>query len=109
MEDYTRAISAHGAAIEKGHLQTDEDLLAKKIILQVACQGRISQRNFHGIAKPSVIGTVNTFCAEGILQRDNADYVVTETGRAFIRNICSAFDLRRNATVEKENIFSKAI
>ena len=109
VEDYTRAISAHGAAIEKGHLQTDEDLLAKKIILQVACQGRISQRNFHGIAKPSVIAAINTFCAEGILHRDNDDYTVTETGRAFIRNVCGAFDLRRNATVEKENIFSKAI
>jgi oxygen-independent coproporphyrinogen-3 oxidase len=109
VEDYARAISADGLAIEKGHLQTEEDLLAKKCILEVACQGRISQENFHQIKNETVSETMKTFCADGFLELKKDEFAVTEHGRAFIRNVCSTFDLRRYAAAETGNIFSKAI
>jgi oxygen-independent coproporphyrinogen III oxidase len=109
VENYAHAISAGGLAVDKGHLQTDEDLWIKKCILEVACQGRVSQANFDKVSNQTVIDALDTFRREEILQPDGADLVITETGRAFVRNVCSIFDRRRELSTKGNNIFSKAI
>jgi oxygen-independent coproporphyrinogen-3 oxidase len=110
VEEYTQAISNGSLAVNKGHRQTDQDLHLKTCILEIACQGKISKENIIQANEPSVLQALRTFCYEGILESENGGFRVTDFGRAFIRNICSAFDLRLRAQVEaSKNLFSKAI
>ncbi len=111
VETYAQALKSNGLAVAKGHIQTDEDLHLKKCILEVACQGKISRDNLSMINKKSILHTLNTFCFEGILTPNDEGFQVTEFGRAFIRNICSTFDLRRQVDqhTPANNIYSKAM
>ena len=98
-------------AIAKGHIQTEEDLQLKKHILEVACQGQITSEDLIHLKEKSIIKALDTFCDEGILERTQTRLQVTETGRAFIRNICNAFDLRQQnqSNNGSDQLFSKAI
>ena len=111
VEDYSLSISRRVLAIAKGHIQTEQDLQLKKHILEVACQGQITSEDLFHLKEESIIKALDTFCDEGILERTETKLQVTETGRAFIRNICSAFDLRqRNQSNNgSDQLFSKAI
>jgi oxygen-independent coproporphyrinogen-3 oxidase len=110
VEEYTQAIANSSLAVNKGHRQTDQDLHLKKCILEIACQGKISKENIMQANEPSILQALRTFCYEGILESENGGFRVTDFGRAFIRNICSAFDLRLRAQAEaSRNLFSKAI
>ncbi|HEX6224149.1 MAG TPA: oxygen-independent coproporphyrinogen III oxidase [Chryseolinea sp.] len=112
VEDYASAISNHGLAIAKGHIQTDQDLLLKKCILQVACQGSIALENLVALNERSIAASLHSLCHDGILAKTMEGFQVTDIGRAFIRNICSAFDLRYQATSSifpDKQLFSKAI
>jgi len=111
VEDYALSISTGTLAIAKGHTQTDQDLHLKMCILEVACQGKITFENLLPLQEKSIIQALETFCSEGILERAQRGLQVTESGRAFIRNICSAFDMRHysNSKTGVNNLFSKAI
>lgn len=112
VEVYTQAINENRLPIFKGHIQTQQDLTLKKCILEIACQGKITKKNFSHAMDDATLGLLHTFHCEGILKQDTEGFHVTELGRAFIRNICHAFDLRqRNAhiSVSPSSIFSKAI
>jgi oxygen-independent coproporphyrinogen III oxidase len=86
-------------------------LQLKKHILEVACQGQISSDDLIHLKEHSIIKALDTFCAEGILEWKETRLQVTETGRAFIRNICSAFDLRQQnqSNPGRDQLFSKGI
>jgi len=111
VEDYSLSISQGALAIVKGHIQTEEDLQLKKHILEVACQGQITSEDLIQLKEKSIIKALETFCDEGILERTETRLQVTETGRAFIRNICSAFDLRQQnqSNHGRDQLFSKGI
>ena len=112
VEGYASAISNNGLAIAKGHIQTDQDLLVKKCILQVACQGSILLEDVVELNERSIFTSLHSFCDDGILARTPDGFQVTAIGRAFIRNICGAFDLRYQATSSifpDKQLFSKAI
>jgi oxygen-independent coproporphyrinogen-3 oxidase len=109
VNDYLETIGEGRLATFKGHLHTAEDLSLKACILEIACSGRIYMKNVIDVKHDSVIRKLNTFCEEGILKMDGEGYWVTESGRPFIRNICSAFDLRRRLNHETQAQFSKAI
>jgi len=111
VEDYALSISKGILAIAKGHIQTEEDLKLKKHILEVACQGQISSEDLMHLKEQSIVKALETFCDEGILERTETRLQVTETGRAFIRNICSAFDLRQQnqSNHGRDQLFSKGI
>lgn len=111
VEEYSQAIMNNNFAIFKGHLQTQQDMILKKCILEVACEGTVRQESLLKIQNEEVLDKLNDMVEEGILIQDDTDFHVTELGRAFIRNICSVFDLRmqKTNTPENSNVFSKAI
>ena len=111
VEDYSRAIDAGALAVFKGHVQTKEDIQFRKYILGIACQGRIGIADVTAINDSVLTETLKEMCEEGILAIASEAYVVTDPGRAFVRNICGAFD--RNLRVKEpqggQNLFSKSI
>ncbi len=111
VEDYSQAIDSNRLAVFKGHIQTEEDIQFRKYILEIACQGRIGIGNVRAINDSALTGTLREMCDEGILKIDSDAYLVTDSGRAFIRNICSAFDrnLRLKDLQGSQNLFSKSI
>lgn len=111
VEDYAENISDGRLAIFKGHLQTEEDILVKKYILEVACHGKINTSQIEAIGSPLIMETLKVMQSEGILKITPEGFEVTETGRAFIRNVCSAFDqkLKLNYAESSHALFSKSI
>ena len=109
VEEYTTLASNECFPVIKGHIHTNEDLLLKKCILEIACQGRISSRTLEPVLNRLIRKDLNTYCNEGILCEYEGGYNVTETGRPFIRNICRTFDLRQMISKTNGPLYSKAI
>lgn len=112
LHDYYAAINNNELAVFRGYFLDEEDKAFRKYILDISCQGKTSFKAEH-------LETIKTFSfpelekmkADGLVEYNEAGLQVTELGRHFIRNICSAFDLflRRNGSVQDKPLFSKAI
>lgn len=111
VEAYEHAITTNQLAVFKGHIQTAQDLLLKKCILEVACQGKILAQSIFDLSIENILPTLFDMTKEGILIYKIDGFHVTDIGRAFIRNICSTFDFRMKDEKLKNtpNTFSKAI
>ncbi len=110
VEEYQNAVLQYKLAIFKGHLQTEEDLLIKKCILNISCQGNLKKEQLVKLENQEVTHQLETMEEEGIIQLTTEGLKVTKTGHAFIRNICNVFDLRqRGLNTSSDKIFSKAI
>jgi oxygen-independent coproporphyrinogen III oxidase len=111
VEEYADAIKNGQLATFKGHIQTSEDMLLKKCILDISCEGKIPQQSILDVGPEILLPTLSKMIEEGILSYNIDGFQVTEPGRAFIRNICNVFD-RRMRTSDAQtvsNVFSKAI
>jgi oxygen-independent coproporphyrinogen III oxidase len=110
VENYLSRIDRDDDAVFKGHLQSEEDLALRKLILEIVCQGRVDLRDFSTFVTEEVFSQLGDMAAEKIVQLQQTRLFVTESGRPFIRNIASVFDKRMR---EKEKVskplFSKAI
>lgn len=112
IHDYYSAVNGDRLAVKKGYFTTGEDKRFGRYIREVACQGRTS-------FDPVDIGLIQTYSApilaalekDGLIVQTNSSVTVTETGKSFIRNICSAFDLHltRSKTVSQRPVFSSSI
>jgi oxygen-independent coproporphyrinogen III oxidase len=111
VEEYATAITNDRLAIFKGHIQTPQDLLLKKCILEVACEGIIRQQSILDLGMENVLPALYKMNEEGIVSHNIDGFQVTDFGRAFIRNICSVLDFRMSDAREKAlpQIFSKAM
>lgn len=110
-EEYTQSIINDQLAVFKGHIQTSQDLLLKKCILELACEGKLRQQSILDLKTDLFLPALDRMTAEGILSCDLDGLQVTEFGRAFIRNICSVFDVRMNGSGDKitSTVFSKSM
>jgi oxygen-independent coproporphyrinogen-3 oxidase len=111
VEDYGEAIREGKLAVFKGHILSDEDMQAREIILEIACQGKIADAAVVRFENDDTLHHLREMVREGILRRMYGGYQITESGRPFIRNVCSLFDqkLRSAATENHDSRFSKAI
>jgi oxygen-independent coproporphyrinogen-3 oxidase len=109
VEGYLDAIKNAGSAIFKGHILSDEDLLLRQCILQISCQGQLSQELLGQVINPFILETLTEMEKEGILYLYDGGMKVTTAGEPFIRNICRVFDRRTNEQQNGQQVFSKAI
>ena len=111
LHDYYTRINSGKLAIRKGYFLSSEDMAFRKYILEISCKGYtvfdekdlplLQQYSFPRFAE---------FEKDGLVLWDHHGIALTQQGHFFIRNICSAFDmkLQRNAGVNT-SLFSKAI
>jgi oxygen-independent coproporphyrinogen-3 oxidase len=92
VEDYAQSIADDNLAVFKGHIQSDEDVKIKACILDITCTGKIKKENIFSLNDPFLMHNLKYMQQEGILLPTAEGYNVSDTGRAFIRNICSLFD-----------------
>lgn len=112
MLDYYDAISKNELAVSKGYILNDEDSSFKKYILDIACKGytlfrRKDQDKLNLYSFPELVQLKE----DGLIRYDADILIVTNKGRQFIRNICSAFDLhlQRNNISNERATFSRAV
>ena len=109
VEDYASALVNNSLAVVKGHIQSEEDLQTKEAILSIACKGSIEAALIEKCDNRQT-QAINDFIEEGILIPEGTGFVISESGRAFIRNVCNVFDLRQVAyNNSAANVFSKSI
>lgn len=111
VESYLEHI-AHGSfPIQKGHLNTDTDLILRSHILRLMCTGGTSWENqeeqcaelFEGLQR------LVEMESDGLVEISEYEMQVTPVGKIFLRNICMALDAHFHASGEHASMFSKTV
>jgi oxygen-independent coproporphyrinogen-3 oxidase len=112
LSQYYAGINAGDLPVFRGYFLTAEDRRFRKYILDLSC-GRSAN------LLPEDLAVLEEFCyphlrqleADGLVEWEHERISVKGTGRYFIRNICSAFDLylHRKNKIAGPPVFSSAI
>lgn len=97
--------------VVKGHVLNAEDLKIRRHILNLMCtfQSSWSDPEMDFAERSQVIQQLAEMEQDGLLQIRQDSIFVTEQGKAFVRNICMAFDLRLKRRKPETQIFSMTI
>lgn len=109
LEDYLNALKSGNLPLTKGHILSEEDLLMRECILQIACQGELDGELFSQSVDEKTRETLREMEEEGILHLLDDSMRITAEGEPFIRNICRVFDRRMDAMEFQSQLFSKSI
>jgi len=99
LDEYDEVISAGKIPVFRGYMLDTDDLLRREVIARLICHFRlefdqieelyISDFNRYFFNEMKEIKSMES---DGLLSVDNEKIEVSQTGRFFIRNICSVFD-----------------
>lgn len=111
LEDYYKRIEQNEFPVFRGHLLTDEDLIIRKHILNLMCSFKTSWSDESNYFKelPDVLLELHEMENDNLLKIGKDNIVVTDKGKAFVRNICMAFDLRLKRKSPGTKLFSMTI
>lgn len=111
LEDYYQLLEWNELPVYRGHLLDSEDLLIRKHILNLMCTFTTSwneeDQSFDEL--PEVLDSLYEMEKDGLLIIQNNTLSITEPGKAFVRNICMAFDLRLKRRTPDTQLFSMTI
>lgn len=111
LEDYYQMLEWNELPIFKGHILTAEDLIIRRHILNLMCNFETSweKEELYFPEIPEVKAQLAEMEKDGLLAINESSITVTESGRAFIRNICMAFDLRMKRRKPEMELFSMTV
>jgi oxygen-independent coproporphyrinogen-3 oxidase len=111
LEDYYDALTQNELPVFRGHVLTDEDLIIRKHILNIMCQLHTSwnEYGYYFSEINQVVERLHEMEEDGLVIITNHSLTVTEKGKAFIRNICMAFDLRMTRKLPETKLFSMTV
>lgn len=111
IETYYARLAQNELPVYRGHVLTEEDLIIRRHILNLMCQFYTSWENddlyFEDL--PEVLTQLHEMELDGLLEIMPSSLVVTEKGKAFVRNICMAFDLRLKRKTPQTQLFSMTV
>src|SRR5690554_3051903 len=106
IEEYRALLAENKLPLFKGHIHNAEDLLFRKHILNIMCEGKTSWDTSNA---PDIINELTSLSNDGLINLKANGLEITPLGKSFLRNICMPFDQRLRAKQPDTNIFSKAI
>lgn len=111
MKEYKNLLSQGILPIVKGHLLNQEDLIIRQHILNIMCHMETSWKNecMRFPELEEVLSQLNEMLADNLLSIHEGGLKVHEEGKAFVRNICMAFDLRLKREKPTTRLFSQTI
>ncbi|MBD98286.1 MAG: oxygen-independent coproporphyrinogen III oxidase [Verrucomicrobia bacterium] len=111
VEGYYSKLAQNEFPIFRGHLLNDEDLLIRKHILNLMChfETEWDESNSQNTVLQEAKGRLAELEADGLVKLHGNGLSVTEEGKAFVRNICMAFDLRLMRKKPSTQLFSMTI
>ena len=111
VEEYQKVVNEGHFPIFKGHVLTEEDLIIRQHILNMMCKNETSwldnAQKFGSL--PEALEQLKDLEKDGLATVINEKLIVTETGKAFLRNICLCFDTRYWAKKPEAAIFSSSV
>lgn len=111
LEDYYARLENKELPVYRGHILSAEDLMIRRHILNLMCSFQTSwaepDMQFPELAE--VLGQLEEMRDDGLLEIGPHSIRVTEQGKAFVRNICMAFDLHLKRRQPESRIFSMTI
>ena len=111
VEEYMKAVDEGRFPFFRGHVLTKEDLIVRKHILNLMCHLETewcdTEKQLDAIS--AGLNKLDEMVADELLSISEEGIIVTEKGRAYVRNICMAFDARLIRKQPETNIFSSTI
>lgn len=111
IETYYELLEQDQIPIVKGHILTTEDLMIRRHILNLMCNFKTSwehpSEQFPEL--PEILEQLKEMQTDGLLIMDSNSIEVTEEGKAYVRNICMAFDLLLKRKAPTTQLFSMTI
>ncbi|WOE41257.1 oxygen-independent coproporphyrinogen III oxidase [Acinetobacter chinensis] len=111
IDDYYARLERNELPVFKGHVLNQEDLIIRRHILNLMCGFKTSWQEsaMYFSELPQVLEQLQEMQQDGLLEITEQQICVTEKGKAFVRNICMAFDLRLKRRKPDNQIFSMTI
>ncbi len=111
VEDYYQRLNQGLLPIFKGHVLNQEDLIIRQHILNIMCLLETSWENENQRCEAlfPVIERLHEFETDGLIKLAEHSLSVTPLGKAFLRNICMAFDARLWSMQPETQVFSKTV
>ena len=106
VEPYLKAIAEGRFPVFRGHLLTEDDLVHRREILGIMCRGTAG---LDGETVRRIGDRLLPLREDELIALEDGRLTVTEKGRAFLRNICMAFDERLWQRQPESQIFSTAV
>lgn len=109
IESYLRSIESGNLPVLKGHLLSEEDKLVRKHINGLMCGLKTTFDDNNRILEMINLEQLEEMENEGLLAILSKGIVVTNKGKAFIRNICMNFDQYLKRNKDNKKVFSQVI
>lgn len=111
VEDYYKRIEAGEFPFFKGHILSHDDLILRRHILNIMCRQETSweEENQQCEAVYSALDKLKEMEKDGLIELHPYRLKVTKEGKAFLRNVCMAFDARYWSKQPTSQIFSKTV
>ncbi len=110
-KEYEDLINQGEIPVIKGHILNDEDLIIRKVILELMCQFKtnlnfIPHRYFEEF---KIVECLEEFILDGLIEIKDTQLVILEAGKPFVRNICMLFDFKLKRNKPNMQLFSMTI
>ncbi len=111
VEDYYRILENGRLPVFRGHLLDKEDLVLRRHILNIMCRLETSwgKNDMKVPVLDDCISRLSEPLSDGLITLSHSSLRVTGKGKAFLRNICMAFDARLWRNIPASEIFSKVV
>jgi oxygen-independent coproporphyrinogen-3 oxidase len=108
VEVYLKSVEEGKFPLVKGHILTDNDLKYRNMILDIMCKG-CTEFDFRNPQFYEIINRLMPLEEDMLIEFKEKKLIVTPIGKAFLRNICMAFDERLWKQQPESPIFSQAV
>jgi oxygen-independent coproporphyrinogen-3 oxidase len=111
VEDYYKRIEQNVFPFFKGHVLSEEDLIMRRHILDIMCKEETSwtEDGTEHSFMSDILKRLQEFAKDKLIELTSNQLRVNSIGKPFIRNICSAFDVKLWAGQNEMKLFSSGI
>ncbi|MBK0368471.1 oxygen-independent coproporphyrinogen III oxidase [Flavobacterium agrisoli] len=111
IEDYYKLLKNNLLPIDRGHILTEEDLIIRQHILNLMCHFETSwsEKDNNLPELPDILAQLREMEKDHLVTIDPSSLKITAKGKAFVHNICMAFDLRLKRKIPETPLFSMTI
>ncbi|MDX6181628.1 oxygen-independent coproporphyrinogen III oxidase [Flavobacterium sp. Fl-77] len=111
LEDYYQLLEWDKLPVSKGHILSKEDLIIRKHILNLTCQFETTWNDSEGYFDDlvTVLNSLREMENDQLVVLEENKLTITEAGKAFVRNVCMAFDLHLKRKSPETNLFSMTV
>lgn len=110
VEAYQARVEAGEIPVFRGHLLNEEDLIIRRHILNLMCQLETTFTRDNTFSElPNALEKLKEMQEDGLVEISSQRIKITETGRAFTRNVAMAFDLRMMRKQPETRLFSMTV